>query len=104
MPEPLSFLTDLQYNCLYGQELALKLRVEGRSYDPKVFKKKQKQKDGANKHPKAKVKIKSSQRNKAPYHVSQRRLPACWCCTCLPLVWSISTVNAVSNCCQVRQQ
>lgn len=50
------------------QDLALKLRAEGRSYDPKVFKQKKQQKDGG-KHPKAKVKIKSSQRNKAPYNV-----------------------------------
>lgn len=58
-------------HCCVFQELALKLRAEGRSYDPKVFKKKKQQKDGG-KHPKAKVKIKSSQRNKAPYNVS------CW--------------------------
>lgn len=57
------------------QELALKLRAEGRAYDPKVFKK-QKRKEhkgpgaGGDKPKHAKVKIKSSQRNKAPYHVS----------------------------------
>jgi hypothetical protein len=63
------------------QDLALKLRAEGRSYDPKVFKKKKESKSPAgggvagagSKHKKAKVKIKSSQRDKAPYHVS-----ACW--------------------------
>jgi hypothetical protein len=66
------------------QDLALKLRGEGRNYDPKVFKKKKDSKAGGGggggggggaaaaggKHKKAKVKIKSSQRDKAPYHVS----------------------------------
>lgn len=66
------------------QDLALKLRAEGRGYDPKVFKKKKESKSpgkggggggggaagAGSKHKKAKVKIKSSQRDKAPYHVS----------------------------------
>eukprot|EP00775_Hariotina_reticulata_P013805 gene13805-13926_t len=63
------------------RELAIKLRSQGREYDPKVFKQKKKStagagagKDGQHKH--AKVKIKSSQRNKAPYHVII--LPIAW--------------------------
>lgn len=69
------------------RDLALKLRAEGRGYDPKVFKKKKESKSpgkgggggaagAGSKHKKAKVKIKSSQRDKAPYHVII--LPIAW--------------------------
>jgi len=56
------------------QELAIKLRAQGREYDAKVFKQKKKSTasagaGNAGQHKHAKVKIKSSQRNKAPYHV-----------------------------------
>jgi hypothetical protein len=87
----------LQSKCSFArvflQDLALKLRAEGRGYDPKVFKKKKDSKAGSGgggggaaaaggKHKKAKVKIKSSQRDKAPYHVRASATAAgnCWCC------------------------
>jgi hypothetical protein len=80
------------------QDLALKLRAEGRNYDAKVFKKKKDSKAGSGggggggaaaaaggKHKKAKVKIKSSQRDKAPYHVSG--CARVWRCSHKAQVW-----------------
>jgi hypothetical protein len=52
------------------QEIALKLRSEGRTYNPRVFKRKQFSGEGGPAHKKVRVKVKSSQRNKQPYHVS----------------------------------
>jgi hypothetical protein len=62
------------------QELALKLRAEGRSYSNETFNRKKRiaafKGDGAGR-PKKKIKVKSSQRNKAPYNVSSLLMSAC---------------------------
>ena len=55
-----------------SQEIALKLRTEGKEYNPHRLKRKQRQQEQGHQgsaHKKAKVKVKSSQRNKSPYHV-----------------------------------
>lgn len=59
------------------QELALKLRAEGRTYSSETFNRKKRKaafKGDGQGRPKKKVKVKSSQRNKAPYNVS---CPSC---------------------------
>jgi hypothetical protein len=55
------------------QELAMKLRAEGRTYNSETFNRKKRKAAGkadGQGRPKKKVKVKSSQRNKAPYNVS----------------------------------
>lgn len=50
----------------------MKLRTEGKEYNPHRLKRKQWQQEQGQQgsaHKKAKVKVKASQRNKAPYHV-----------------------------------
>jgi hypothetical protein len=59
-------------NCLL-QEIALKLRAEGRTYNPRVLRYKHFTSEGFPARKQVRVKVKASQRNKQPYHVSGLR-------------------------------